>query len=164
MIRFRHVALCLIACALASVSLHAPAAARDATDPDMQRIANFRLTEPVVDKYIQVQTALMQAVKAHPELQQQAMAQGNAKSLDEAIARVERQPVIHAILARNGMSASDYVLCTFALLQGGIYAASVKLKGDKAWTQIPPGIPTENTRYVLAHKPQMDKLRAAGGG
>jgi hypothetical protein len=130
-------------------------------DPDLQRVAHFRLDDRVVTQYIRAQKMLMQAVKAHPELQDQEDP-SDAKTLDETIARLDKQPALRAALASAGMSTTDYVLCSFALMQSGIYAWGVQMDG-KTWAKIPPGIPTENTKWVIAHKAELDKLKAVSG-
>lgn len=147
---------------VAVVSFGAQAAAPAADDPDLQRVAHFRLDDQVMAKYIKAQTALMQAAKSHPELEGQEDA-SDAKTLDETVARLDKQPVLRAALASAGMSTSDYVLCSFALMQSGIYAWGVQMQGQKMWAKIPPGIPTENTRWVIAHKAELDKLKAVSG-
>ena len=157
-------ALLLLLCALAFTFTPAHAAAPKDDDPDLQRVAKFQLDDQVVARYIKAQQLLAQAAKAHPELSKDSDQGGDAKSIDDAIARIDRMPVMHATLAQAGLSSSDYVLCSFALIQAGVYAAVVQMQGEKAWAKIPPGIPADNTHYVIAHKAQMDKLEAATHG
>lgn len=145
------------------VCFAAQAAAPAADDPDLQRVAQFRVNDQVMAKYIKAQEALMQAAKSHPELGNQED-QSDAKTLDETIARLDKQPVLRAALASAGMSTSDYVLCSFALMQSSIYAWGVQMQGQKMWAKIPPGIPTANTKWVIAHKAELEKLKAASGG
>jgi len=40
----------------------------------------------------------------------------------------------------------------------------VQSQGQKMWAKIPPGIPSENTKWVIAHKAEMDKLKAVSEG
>jgi len=145
------------------VCFGAQAAAPKATDPDLQRVARFRLDDQSMAKYVKAQRAIMQVSKAHPELEKQT-GSSNAKTLDETIARIDRQPLLRAALASAGMSSSDYVLCSLALMQSGIYAWGVQMQGQKMWDKIPPGIPTENTRWVIAHKAELKKLQAQAEG
>jgi len=158
-VRARWACLALLA---ALVSLGAQAGAPKGDDPDLQRVAHFRLDDQVMAKYTKAQQALMQAAKAHPELGDQDDP-GDAQTIDETVARLDRQPVFRAALASAGMSTTDYVLCSFALLQSGLYAWGVQMDGQKMWAKIPPGIPTENTRWVIAHKAEMEKLKAISG-
>jgi hypothetical protein len=159
--RFRlHSGTLLLALFGLLVCIGAQAAASKADDPDLQRVAHFRLDDQVMAKYIKAQQALMHAAKTHPEMEDEEDA-GDARTLDETIARLDRQPLLRAALASAGMSTTDYVLCSFALMQSGIYAWGVKMDGQKMWAKIPPGIPTENTRWVIAHKAELDKLKAA---
>jgi len=140
----------------------AQAAPPKAEDPDLQRVAQFRLDDQVMAKYMKAQQALMQAAKTHPELEAQEDP-GDAETLDETVARINKQPVLRAALASAGMGATDYVLCSFAVLQSGVYAWGVQSEGQKMWAKIPPGIPTENTRWVIAHKAELEKLKAMSG-
>lgn len=146
------------------ICVGAHAAAPSADDPDLQRVAQFRLDDQVVAKYIKAQQALMQAAKAHPESSRNTGDEDNDKSLADTIARVSKQPLMRSALASAGMSASDYVLCSMALLQSGLYAWGVQSQGQKMWAKIPPGIPSENTKWVIAHKAEMDKLKAVSEG
>lgn len=145
------------------VCFGAHAAAPAADDPDLQRVANFRMDDQVMAKYIKAQEALMQAARSHPELENQEDP-SDAKTLDETIARLDKQPVLRAALASAGMSTRDYVLCSFALMQSSIYAWGVQMQGQKMWAKIPPGIPTANTKWVIAHKAELEKLKSASGG
>lgn len=142
----------------------AQAAAPRANDPDLQRVAQFRLDDQSMAKYIKAQQAVMQVSEAHPELETQTDDSSNAKTLDETIARVDKQPLLRAALASAGMSSSDYVLCSLALMQSGIYAWGVQMQGQKMWDKIPPGVPTENTKWVIAHKTELKKLQAQDEG
>lgn len=155
-----------LALVAALVSFGAHAAPASADDPDMQRVSQFRLDGQVMAKYIKAQQALMRAAKAHPELKSQEEEQDDDKTLGEMVARVNKQPVMRAAIASAGMNATDYVLCGLALLQSGLYAAGVQMQGEKAWARIPAGIPTENTRWVIAHQAELKQLQAsdeAGG-
>lgn len=140
----------------------ARAATAQGDDPGLQRVAHFRLNDPVMAKYIKAQQALMQAAMSHPELEGEDDP-GDAQTVDATIARLDRQPVLRAALASAGMSTTEYVLCSFALFQSSMYAWGVQSQGQKMWAKVPAGIPTENTRWVIAHKAELDKLKAMSG-
>lgn len=160
-IRLRGLLMAVAIGVLVCFGAHAAAPAAD--DPDLQRVANFRMDDQVMAKYIKAQEALMQAARSHPELENQEDP-SDAKTLDETIARLDKQPVLRAALASAGMSTRDYVLCSFALMQSSIYAWGVQMQGQKMWAKIPPGIPTANTKWVIAHKAELEKLKSASGG
>lgn len=145
------------------VCFGAQAAAPRTNDPGLQRVAQFRLNDQVLAKFMRAQQAIMQVSKAHPELAKQTDS-SNAKTIEETILRVDKQPLLRAALASAGMTSSDYVLCSLALMQSGIYAWGVQMQGQKMWDKIPRGVPSENTRWVIAHKAELKKLQAQNEG
>jgi DNA repair exonuclease SbcCD ATPase subunit len=83
-------------------------------------------------------------------------------SIDEIVARIEREPEAKAVLAREGLTPRDFAKTMLTLLQ----AAMIKgfSQGGKVdMAKLPPGVNPANIKFVEEHEAELKKLQAALG-
>lgn len=154
-------ALAVLACGV-GLLLASPHA--NANDADTQKIEHFKLSSGVITHYAAATRALQQLSKTHPGASLEENGDKNA-SLTQKAAMLDKQPLLHSALAGAGMTSEDYLLCTMAVIQSSLYASLVQNQGAKAWSDIPPGTPTDNVKFVLAHEAEIEevnKLNSSG--
>ena len=83
-------------------------------------------------------------------------------SIDEIVARIEREPEAKAALAKEGLAPRDFAKTLLTLLQ----AAMIKgfSQGGKVdMAKLPPGVNPANIKFVEEHEAELKKLQAALG-
>ena len=84
-------------------------------------------------------------------------------TIDEIVARIEREPEAKAALAKEGLTPRDFAKTLLALLQ----AAMIKgfSQGGKVdLAKLPPGVNPANIKFVDEHEAELKKLQAAMTG
>jgi hypothetical protein len=84
-------------------------------------------------------------------------------SIDEIVARIEREPEAKAALAKEGLTPRDFAKTMLTLLQ----AAMIKgfSQGGKVdMAKLPPGVNPANIKFVDEHEAELKKLQAAMTG
>lgn len=84
-------------------------------------------------------------------------------SIDEIVARIEREPEAKAALAKEGLTARDFAKTMLTLLQ----AAMIKgfSQGGKVdLAKLPPGVNPANIKFVDEHEAELKKLQATLSG
>ena len=81
-------------------------------------------------------------------------------SIDEIVARIEREPEAKAALAKEGLTPRDFAKTLLTLLQAAmIQGFSQGGKVDLA--KLPPGVNPANIKFVEEHEAELKKLQAA---
>jgi hypothetical protein len=84
-------------------------------------------------------------------------------SIDEIVARIEREPEARAALAKEGLTPRDFARTLLSLLQAAmIKGFSPGRKVDLA--KLPPGVNPANIKFVDEHEAELKKLQAAMTG
>ena len=84
-------------------------------------------------------------------------------TIDEIVARIEREPEAKPALAKEGLTPRDFAKTILALLQ----AAMIKgfSQGGKVdMAKLPPGVNPANIKFVDEHEAELKKLQAAMTG
>lgn len=152
---------------LAIAAGSASAAGSAAADPDLAAVAQFSLNDKVIGEYTVVFNNFVTLQKEHPDIAKQLNEEGDQQDSDQQtiadeIAWINKYPVISNAITQSGMSVHDYILCTLAVIQAGIYAYMVQSQGDAGWKNVPAGVPTDNVRYYLANKAKFDAINKLG--
>lgn len=107
----------LIAATLLALALGLSASCAQASDGQFGSITkialqqHFALTEGLLARYEAAHADVHASpCKALTGSDLQALQQGHAPAFDQMTARYDAQPVMHAILARHGITAKDYLL------------------------------------------------------
>jgi hypothetical protein len=82
---------------------------------------------------------------------------GNANTIDEMVARIEKQPEAKAALAKAGLTAREFAKCTLALFQAAMVKGFSQGKIDMA--KLPPGINPANITFVQEHEAELAELQ-----
>lgn len=102
--------------ALLAAALHGPACA--APDP-----AQYTLTPAVMKKFESMQKEAEAIEKKRGSKEGEDDAAKPEESLDDFVRRLERDAQLKALLARHGMTPTDFALATHAMLHAGMYVA-----------------------------------------
>jgi hypothetical protein len=144
------------AAATGAVSGADTASAMPSMGIDDQRIASYRLSMDRVEKWAQAINNLQGISENDPELErwkERANAtNGSLRDLEEGL---EASPKIRRAIERAGISAEDFVLTQYALLQAAMVAGLQKGGVD---TKLPANVSEENVKFYLDNEQQLNRL------
>ena len=128
-------------------------------------IRGYQLTDGNVDKVIAATQKMHALEKANPKLveamQREHGDAGDAKSVDDAAAHLDAIPPVKAILSSEGVSARDYVLTTFTLMEAGAAYQIQKAGKLPPNSELAKDVSPENLAYIGAHEAQLRALEKA---
>jgi hypothetical protein len=136
-----------------------PVAAQNAQD--MQTLANYRLTEPLLRQYYQAMTNLTKAIMKDTTLA--AALESDGSSDDDNIAnmaaRYDRVPALKSALAGAGITSKEFATFSLSYIQAAM-AYGVMSQGPENLRakEVPKGTPKENVDFVRAHQELIQKL------
>ncbi|MGH8274103.1 MAG: hypothetical protein ACRES9_07605 [Gammaproteobacteria bacterium] len=155
----RFLGLAVVGAALVCVMTGAFAAGDANHDEDMRAVNNFRLNDKMIAEYTAVLKNFVVLRKQHPEVAKQMdedSESANNKTFAQIAVSVNKFPLVRDAITRSGMSVTDYILCSFAVLQAGMRAMAVS-EGASTST-VPSGIPTDNLHYYQANEARFDAV------
>ena len=128
----------------------APAAshAQNAGDADKREVSAYQLTEAGLGKYKQA-TRNLKGLKIDD-----CDDDSDARSLSEAVAKIDAVPGAKAAVQSAGMTTREYVVFTFSLMQNGLAAWALEQPGGK----LPPGVSQANVDFFRAHQADMQAM------
>ncbi|HWK09399.1 MAG TPA: hypothetical protein VNR64_05075, partial [Vicinamibacterales bacterium] len=83
------------------------------------------------------------------------------KTIDEMAAKIKTFPPLANALSKEGVAPREYAVFTLAVLQAGMAAGMQKAGMLK---QLPPGVNSENVKFILDHEAEFKKLQESFGG
>lgn len=109
-----------------------PAAAAQA-DQDLSDISEYRLSMDKIDKYIAVQHNLAVKMKTMSPAERQALgnrddASDPNASLDDMVAKIDKQPVLVDAIKSAGLSTREWVVITMSMMQTAMAASVAKMR------------------------------------
>jgi hypothetical protein len=149
-----HAAL-LLATALAAISPPAMGTA----DRDAQEISRYRLTDAGLAKYAQASRnlgSLAKRMSADCAEGEASDADGDAKTLDESVARLEAIDGVRPAIASAGLTTREYVVFSWSVIQSALAAWALDQPGGK----LPAGVSMENVTFYRKHSATLDQLGA----
>jgi hypothetical protein len=140
--------------AIAVAILFAPLAsiAQDLADADSREVSSYVLTDAGLEKYIQATENL----RAMPNADAAACEEdeGDADSLDAVVVRITDTPGAEEAIESAGLTAREYVVFTFSILQNGMAAWGLTQPGGT----LPPGVSQENVDFYNSHQEAFAQL------
>jgi hypothetical protein len=126
--------------------------AQNMEDADTREISGYKLTEAGLGKYTQATRNL----KGLPidDCDEDSDDDSDARSLSEAVAKMDSAPGAKAAVQSAGMTTREYVVFTFSLMQSGTAAWALEQPGGK----LPPGVSQANVDFFRAHAADMKKM------
>lgn len=138
----------------------APVAEASSADADLRDVAKYELTMDKIDKYVAATRNMALAVKdLTPEQREKLMGSGDANSLDDYAAQIEREPMARDAIRRAGLSSREFATLTMAYLQAGMADAVLQMRPDiKNADSIAREMKANpaNVRFVRANKAALD--------
>ena len=109
------------------------AASQSQSDADLQDVSKYKLSMDKIDKYIQSQKNLGAKVKSMSAAERAAFQNSDISSdanasLDDMVAKIDKQPVMVAAIKDAGLSTREWVLVTMSMMQTGMAAAVLKMR------------------------------------
>lgn len=129
-------------------------------------IRGYQLTEDNVDKVIAATQKMHALEKSNPQLaaaMQREHGAGDAKSVDEVASRMDAMPPVKAILSSAGISARDYVLTTFTLMEAGAAYQIQKAGKLPPNSELAKDVSPANLAYIGSHQAQLRALEKSDG-
>ena len=150
------IAICMTGVLLAGAALAQPRK-RGVDDAEQKELHDYVLTMDKINKMAAVTKAFQDYAKRHPEVNSDK--NSDSKSLDDMVQKIQKLPEAQAILAKNGMSARDYAVGFFSLMQASI---AVGAKKSGAYKDYPPEmlklVTPANLAFVEQHFDEITKL------
>jgi hypothetical protein len=84
-------------------------------------------------------------------------------SIDEIVARIEREPEAKAALAKEGLTPRDFAKTLLTLFQAAMIKGFSQ-GGQVNMAKLPPGVNPANIKFVEEHEAELKKLQAAMTG
>jgi hypothetical protein len=135
--------------AVTAIALFIPCVAI-AQDPDTQEVQRYALTDAGLAKY-SAATKKLAALPGNPA--GVCDDDGETGSIAAAAAKLEAAPGAKAALTSAGMTAHEYIVFSFSLLQNGL-AAAMSPSGGK----LPPGFSQANVDFYRKHAAEIEGL------
>jgi hypothetical protein len=134
----------------------------DANDPDQKELHNYVLTMDKVKKIGSATHDMQEVARKHPELDRTSG--DDAKGLSDLAAKLQKYPEAVSILSRNGLTAREYAVGFFTLIQASM---AVGFKKSGAYKEYPPKmlqlVSRQNLDFVDQHFDEIRKLTNMGG-
>jgi hypothetical protein len=128
---------------------------------DMAAFQSFRLDDAFMAKY---QAAEADAAKDPCHLAPLGLLHGDSnKSLDQVAADYDKQPGVHAMLARHGLTAREDILGAMTLMVAGMETLQKQHPGMVQMSGTMPPIPPANLAYFQAHQADLQQHAMAIG-
>lgn len=110
-----------------------PAATSPATDQDLADVTQYKLSMDKIDKYLQAQRNIAAKAASMTPAQRAALeAKGDDSnpnaSIDEMARRIEAEPMMVSAIKDAGLSAREFTVITFSMMQTGMAAAVLKMR------------------------------------
>jgi hypothetical protein len=118
----------------ATSSASTPASASQSqSDEDLQDVSKYKLSMDKIDKYIQSQKNMAAKVKSMSPAEREAfssrdIASDANASLDDMVAKIDKEPVMVEAIKSAGLSTREWVLVTMSMMQTGMAAAVLKMR------------------------------------
>ena len=151
--------------AVTSAASNSSAMTQRQTQDLHEDVHDYQLSQGTVDKVIAATQKMHALEKANPQLVDAMNKEhddaSDARSIDEMASRLDAMPPVKSVLSSVGLSARDYVLTSFALMEAG--AAYQLQKAGK----LPPNsdlakdVSAVNLAYVGTHQAQLQALEKA---
>lgn len=107
-----------------------PAASQ--ADQDLNDVSTYKLSMDKIDKYIQAQKNLAAKVKSMSPAEREALSNNDMSdpntSLNDMVARIDKQPAMVDAIKAAGLSTREWVLVTMSMMQTGMAAAVLKMR------------------------------------
>lgn len=152
-------------CVAAAFSLVArPAAAQTAhaapSDPDMQAIANYRLTEANLRKFYKAQENVGKAALKDPKLGDALEnSMGDNSDIATMTAKYDHEPALKGALAAAGLTSREYVTFTLSYMQAAMaYGMMTQGPENLRIKKLPDGTSKENVEFVRTHQALIQQL------
>lgn len=146
-----------LALAIALVWLPALSSAQDDTERDTAEINSYVFTEQGLAKFAQA-TRNLDALEE--DSFNGCSENGSARSLDDAVARMDAIPGVKSAIESAGMSTREYLVFSFAMMQAGMAAWVV----NETDGELPPGVSMANVEFYTAHQEGLKALSSSRGG
>lgn len=139
-------ALLVVASALPAVAL--------AQDRDTKEVNAYVLAEAALSKYAQATrnlSAAAQKVQGRCDEDEE-----RSQSIDASAARINAMPKAKAAIQSAGMTAREYVVFSWSILQTGLASWGLSQPGGK----LPPGVSMANVKFYRAHEAAIQKIKS----
>lgn len=134
-------------------------------DPAVQELTKVRAELKVLQAKEEMTEAEGERIEKLTEREEQLEAQidsrdrnaGPNDTLDDMVARLQKEPAAMAVLAREGLAPREYAKCLLALLQVALVEGFSEGKAEL--TKLPPGINPENVKFVRENKAVLEDMK-----
>lgn len=131
-------------------------------------IHDYRLSDDNVNKVIEVTQKMRALQTSNPQLaaamEQEHGDVNDTKSIDEAASRLDAIPPVKAMLSSAGLSARDYLLTTFTVMEAGAAYQIQKAGKLPPNSELAKDVSPENLAYIGSHQAQLQTLEKANRG
>jgi hypothetical protein len=130
----------------------------DLNRADRNEVDRFTLSDDTLSRSVDVNAALLSGLTNDVKWRRVLAAEVRAvspRTLDDAVKRIEAQPVFVAILKRHSMPPRTYLVAQMALVQAGVDADNVRAGLAKAPAQ---GDRARNYAFATARQSAMQRF------
>lgn len=138
-------------------------------DADLADIANYRLTMPKIDQWMQAQRNVARAAAALSPAERAAFRarqdEGNDadRSTADMVRRIESDPLMSRAVRDAGLTASEFTLITMSVIQSGMAAAVLEMRPNDDQDSLVREMKAnmENVRFMRANRQEIERKRKA---
>ena len=146
-----------------AAGIGAGAASADASG-DLRTLANYDLRMEQVNKYYAAFRSIGAAMQGMtPQQREQLDMNANDANLDGYIARLEGQPVINSAIRDAGLSAREFALILWSMLQSGMASAVMQMQpnADKDSLARAMEVNMDNVDFMREHEAELRQKQEA---
>ena len=122
-------------------------------------LANYRLTRPNLDKFIQATNALKELEDEDIDIEDRLnMDDPEDIDLGEIAAAFDSEPRIKNAINSAGMTSRDYVTFLFSMMQAMFGSMMVQMGGEEALAGMESGVLKDNIRFFTENQAAFEAL------
>jgi len=146
-----------------------PAAASPASDRDLADVTQYKLSMEKIDKYLQAQRNIAaKAASLTPEQRAALEARGEDESnpnasIDDMVKKIESEPMMVAAIKDAGLSAREFTMITFSMMQTGMAAAVLKMRPNDNQDSLMRAmqVNSDNVKFYNEHEAEITQKTKA---
>jgi hypothetical protein len=146
------------------VSAEAGGAASATAANDLRDVSNYELRMGQVDKYYEAFRNIGEAMKDMTPQQREALnMDANEADLDTYVSRLEGQPAINSAIRDAGLSAREFSLILWSMLQSGMAAAVLDMQPNANQDSLAREMDAnmDNVRFIRENEAELRRKQEA---
>lgn len=139
-----------------------PTTGNNSLDSDLEKVRDFKLSMPRMQKWVQAVQNMVAVSKAHPELEGTYEADQNAP-LDQQVAALEKHPQAKKAVKDAGLSPREFTMISYAYMQAAAAQSVQQMPAGKTRDSVMQSLKVhpDNVTFLQKNRAELEKLMKA---